>query len=110
MDWRVGKLVAIKWRRPVLTNSGQLVPTPFPPIPGVDQVVYAGTVYGAGLNVTPVHRMVINVNWFRVYNADTVEPADVELASYLQQRQRPSVWTVTVQCSKADCAGNLLAS
>jgi hypothetical protein len=53
----------------VLTNSGQLVPTPLPPIPGVDQVVYAGTVYGAGVNVTPVHRMVINVNWFRVYNS-----------------------------------------
>jgi len=52
----------------VLTSSGQLVPTPIPPIPGIDQVVYAGTVYGAGLNVTPVHRMIVNVNWFRVYN------------------------------------------
>jgi hypothetical protein len=52
----------------VLTSSGQLVPTPVP-IPGVDQVVYAGTVYGAGFNITPVHRMVINVNWFRVYNS-----------------------------------------
>ena len=52
----------------VLTNSGALVPTPTP-IPGVDQVVYNGTVYGAGFNVTPVHRMVINLNWFRVYNS-----------------------------------------
>jgi hypothetical protein len=52
----------------VLTNSGQLVPTPLPPVPGLDQVVYKGTVYGAGFNVTPVHRMIINVNWFRVYN------------------------------------------
>jgi len=51
----------------VLTTSGELVPTPGP-IPGIDQVVYAGTVYGAGLNVTPIHRMVININWFRVYN------------------------------------------
>jgi hypothetical protein len=51
----------------VLTTSGQLVPTPVP-IPGIDQVVYNGTVYGAGLDVTPIHRMVININWFRVYN------------------------------------------
>ena len=32
-------------------------------------MVYAGTAYGAGSGVlTPIRRMVINVNWFRVNN------------------------------------------
>ncbi|HEY4901392.1 MAG TPA: hypothetical protein VIH91_11305 [Terriglobales bacterium] len=52
----------------ILTSSGTLVPTPVPLPIVADQVVYAGTAYGAGLGLTPVRRMVINVNWFRVHN------------------------------------------
>jgi len=52
----------------ILTTSGQLVPTPVPPLNPLDQVVYAGVVYGAGLSLNPVSRMVITANWFRVTN------------------------------------------
>ena len=52
----------------ILTTSGQLVPTPIPPLNPLDQVVYSGVAYGAGLSLNPVSRMVITANWFRVTN------------------------------------------
>ena len=52
----------------ILTTSGQLVPTPVPPLNPLDQVVYSGVAYGAGLSLNPVSRMVITANWFRVTN------------------------------------------
>jgi hypothetical protein len=52
----------------ILTTSGQLVPTPVPPLNPLDQIVYSGVAYGAGLSLNPVSRMVITANWFRVTN------------------------------------------
>lgn len=51
----------------ILASNGSLVPTPLPP--GVaDTVVYAGSAYGGGLDLNPIRRMVINLNWIRVNN------------------------------------------
>ena len=52
----------------VLTNSGSLIPTPLPPINTVDQLVYNGTAYGAGIGLAPLRKMVINLNWYHVHN------------------------------------------
>jgi hypothetical protein len=52
----------------VLTNTGTLVPTPLPPITTLEQVLYNGTAYGAGLGLSPLRGMVINLNWYHVHN------------------------------------------
>jgi hypothetical protein len=36
-----------------------------------EQVIYSGEVYGVGGSITPLRRMLINVNWYRVWS-DTV--------------------------------------
>ena len=50
---------------------GVLTPTPLAPVISPDQVFYDGTSYGAGLNVLPLKRMIINVNWYQV-QSDTL--------------------------------------
>ena len=54
----------------LLSTTGVLTPTALAPLIAPDQAIYGGTVYGAGLSVIPLRRMVINVNWYRT-NSDT---------------------------------------
>ena len=49
----------------LLSTSGVLTPTPLAPVVAPDQAIYDGTVYGTGVSVIPIRRMVINVNWYR---------------------------------------------
>jgi hypothetical protein len=49
----------------LLSGAGVLTPTQLAPLIAPDQAIYDGKVYGAGLSVIPMKRMVINVNWFR---------------------------------------------
>jgi len=55
----------------LLSTMGVLTPTPLAPVISPDQVFYDGTSYGAGLNVLPLKRMIINVNWYQV-QSDTL--------------------------------------
>lgn len=50
----------------VLSSTGVLTPTPVTPLVSTDQVVYSGKAYGAGVHVSPIRRLIINVNWYRV--------------------------------------------
>jgi len=52
----------------VLLSSGQLAPTPIPLPESTHEVFYNAVAYGAGLGITPLRGMVINVNWFRIHN------------------------------------------
>jgi hypothetical protein len=49
----------------LLSGAGVLTPTQLAPLIAPDQAIYDGKVYGAGLSVIPMRKMVINVNWFR---------------------------------------------
>lgn len=49
----------------ILSATGVLTPTQLAPLISPDQALYNGKLYGAGLNVAPIKKMVINVNWFR---------------------------------------------
>ncbi|MBZ5723012.1 MAG: hypothetical protein LAO03_21950 [Acidobacteriia bacterium] len=55
----------------LLSTAGVLTPTALAPLIGPDQAVYDGTAYGAGLSVTPLKRMIININWYRT-RSDTL--------------------------------------
>jgi hypothetical protein len=57
----------------LLSSTGVLTPTQFAPLITPDQAIYNGKVYGAGLSVMPIRKMVINVNWFRT-RSDTLTP------------------------------------
>jgi hypothetical protein len=50
----------------LLSSTGTLTPTPVATLLTPEQIVYAGKVYGVGASVTPLKRMLINVNWYRV--------------------------------------------
>lgn len=49
----------------LLSSAGVLNPTPLAPILAPDQALYNGRVYGAGMSLVPLKKMVINVNWYR---------------------------------------------
>ncbi|HUM07168.1 MAG TPA: hypothetical protein VLT90_16995 [Terriglobales bacterium] len=49
----------------LLSSAGVLTPTALAPLISPDEALYNGTVYGAGLSVTPLKRMIVNVNWYR---------------------------------------------
>jgi hypothetical protein len=55
----------------LLSPTGVLTPTPVTPLLTPEQVIYSGEVYGVGGSITPLRRMLINVNWYRVWS-DTV--------------------------------------
>lgn len=50
----------------LLSSTGTLTPTPVATLLTPEQIVYAGKVYGVGASVTPLKRMLINVNWYKV--------------------------------------------
>jgi len=50
----------------LLSSTGTLTPTPVATLLTPEQIVYGGKVYGVGASVTPLKRMLINVNWYRV--------------------------------------------
>lgn len=49
----------------MLSGAGILTPSELAPLVAPDQALYDGKVYGAGLSVAPMKKMIINVNWFR---------------------------------------------
>jgi hypothetical protein len=49
----------------LLSGAGVLTPTQLAPLISSDQAIYDGMVYGAGLSVAPMKKMIVNVNWFR---------------------------------------------
>lgn len=49
----------------LLSTAGTLTPTQLAPLLKPDQTIYNGRVYGAGFSVTPIRKMIINVNWYR---------------------------------------------
>jgi len=55
----------------LLSSTGVLTPTPLAPVVAPDQALYDGKVYGAGVNVIPIRKMVINFNWYRT-RSDTL--------------------------------------
>jgi hypothetical protein len=55
----------------LLRTAGTLTPTQLAPLLQPDQTVYDGKVYGAGVNVIPLKKMLINVNWYRM-RSDTL--------------------------------------
>jgi hypothetical protein len=59
----------------LLSSTGVLTPTPLAPVLAPDQAIYDGKVYGAGLSVIPMRKMLINANWYRM-RSDT-QTADV---------------------------------
>ncbi len=59
----------------LLTSTGVLIPTVLAPLITPDQVIYNGTSYGAGMNVIPIKKMIINFNWYRV-GSDTMTVAN----------------------------------
>ena len=50
----------------ILSSTGLLTPTPIAPLIAPDQVAYNGKSYGAGAYVSPMRKMVINFNWYRL--------------------------------------------
>ncbi len=54
----------------LLSTTGVLNPTPLAALLAPDQAIYDGKVYGGGVSVTPLKKMIVNVNWYRA-NTDT---------------------------------------
>ena len=52
----------------LLSTGGTLTPTQLAPLLNPDQTIYDGKVYGAGLNVIPMRKMLINANWYRTHS------------------------------------------
>lgn len=50
----------------LLSSTGTLTPTPVATLLTPEQIIYSGKVYGAGVSVAPLKRMLINVNWYQV--------------------------------------------
>lgn len=50
----------------LLSSTGTLTPTPVATLLTPEQIVYSGQVYGAGASVTPIRKMLINFNWYKV--------------------------------------------
>jgi hypothetical protein len=58
----------------LLSSTGVLTPTALSPVLAPDQAIYDGKVYGAGLSVRPLRKMLINANWYRMRSdTQTVE-------------------------------------
>ncbi|HEX6503464.1 MAG TPA: hypothetical protein VF011_09455 [Terriglobales bacterium] len=55
----------------LLNSTGVFTPTPLVPVLTPDQVLYNGKSYGVGAFVSPLRRMVITVNWYKV-RSDTL--------------------------------------
>ncbi|MBI3478530.1 MAG: hypothetical protein HY010_22610 [Acidobacteria bacterium] len=49
----------------LLSSGGILTPNVLSPLISPDQAIYSGEVYGAGISVVPMRKMIINVNWYR---------------------------------------------
>jgi hypothetical protein len=55
----------------LLSSTGVLTPTPLAAVLAPDQAIYDGKVYGAGMSVIPMRKMLINLNWYKT-QSDTL--------------------------------------